>query len=110
MRRAAVAGALAAAVGVATVIVAGWRGADLPAQIFRVELFRASGFAIWNNQWFGGHHTPGYSVLFPPLGAALGPLGVGGASTVVAAAALGDLLERVAPRSAPAGAVAFALV
>ena len=34
--------------------VLGWRGSDLPAQLFRVELFRRYGFVLWNSQWFGG--------------------------------------------------------
>ena len=33
---------------------------------------RRDGFQIWNNQWFGGHHTLGYGALFPVLGAAIG--------------------------------------
>lgn len=105
-----VAAAVAAAVS-GLVVVAGWRGADLPAQLFRVELFRDGGFTTWNNQWYGGHHTLGYSVLFPALGAAVGPMVVGAASVVVAAAAVGDLLRRVAPPTAAlVGSVAFALV
>src|SRR6266516_3294458 len=48
---------------------------DLAAQVFRTDLFAHDGFGLWNGQWFGGHHTLGYSVLFPPLGAALGPIG-----------------------------------
>jgi hypothetical protein len=49
-----------------------WRGSDLPAHSFRVALVRRDGFQIWNNQWFGGHHTLGYGALFPVLGAAIG--------------------------------------
>jgi hypothetical protein len=49
-----------------------WRGGDLPAHFFRVALVRRDGFQIWNNQWFGGHHTLGYGALFPVLGAAIG--------------------------------------
>ena len=32
---------------------------------------------LWDNGWYGGHHMPGYSVLFPPLAALLGPRVVG---------------------------------
>lgn len=49
-----------------------WRGSDLPAHFFRVALVERDGFEIWNNQWFGGHHTLGYGALFPLLGATLG--------------------------------------
>ena len=36
-----------------------------PAQLYRVASFRAHGFAIWDSQWFGGHWTLSYSVLYP---------------------------------------------
>jgi hypothetical protein len=66
---------LPAIVAVALALVAiglRWRGGDLPAHWFRVALVRRDGFQIWNNQWFGGHHTLGYGALFPVLGAAIG--------------------------------------
>src|SRR5205823_3247847 len=73
------------AAGLALVAVAlRWRGADWPAQLYRVDLFRRVGFTQWDNQWYGGHHTPGYSVLFPMLGALLSPVVVGVASGVAA--------------------------
>ena len=53
-------------------VVLGWRGADWPAQLYRADLFDRAGFTQWDNQWYGGHHTPGYSLLFPPLGALIG--------------------------------------
>ncbi len=37
--------------------------ADLAAQDYRADL----GLVLWDNGWYGGHHMPGYSVLFPPL-------------------------------------------
>ncbi|MBA3306609.1 MAG: hypothetical protein H0U25_11900, partial [Thermoleophilaceae bacterium] len=49
------------------------RSPDLAAHIFRAELFGREGFTIWNGQWYGGHHTPAYSFLSPPLGWLLGP-------------------------------------
>ena len=67
---------------------------DLAAQVFRTDLFAHDGFALWNGQWFGGHHTLGYSVLFPPLAAALGPELVGGLAVVASAV----LFDRVARR------------
>ncbi len=67
--------------------------ADLAAQTFRSDLFASHGFLLWNNNWYGGHYLPGYSVLFPPLGAALGPRLVG-ALAVVTAAGLFGLLAR----------------
>jgi hypothetical protein len=65
---------------------------DLAAQVFRAELFERDGFAVWNAQWYGGHHTPGYSLLSPPLSALLGARLVGAIAAVVAAA----LFERLA--------------
>ncbi len=47
--------------------------ADLAAQTFRADLFKEIGFSAWNTQWYGGHHLPAYSVIFPPLAAAFGP-------------------------------------
>jgi hypothetical protein len=49
------------------------RTVDLAAHSFRAELFAQQGFTIWNGQWYGGHHTPAYSILSPPLAALLGP-------------------------------------
>ncbi len=59
--------------------------ADLAAQTFRSDLFSAHGFLLWNDYWYGGHSLPGYSLLFPPLGAALGPRVVGALAAVAAA-------------------------
>ena len=59
---------------------------DMAAHTFRAELFGEEGFTIWNGLWYGGHHTPAYSVLFPPLAWLLGPWVAGALSTVAAAA------------------------
>ena len=91
LRPALVAGALAAVAA-----RAGWRGADMPNLLFRIELFRRAGFTIWSSAWYGGHTTPGYSVLLAPLGAIAGPGLVGAASAVVAAVCF-DLLLRTVP-------------
>jgi hypothetical protein len=49
------------------------RTVDLAAHTFRADLFGDEGFTIWNGQWYGGHHTPAYSVLSPPLAWLLSP-------------------------------------
>ncbi len=49
------------------------RSVDLAAHQFRADLFGREGFTIWNGQWYGGHHTPAYSVLSPPLAWLLTP-------------------------------------
>jgi hypothetical protein len=59
--------------------------ADLAAQTFRTDLFEAGGFALWNNSWYAGHFLPGYSLLFPPLAALIGPRLVGALAAVAAA-------------------------
>ncbi len=66
---------------------------DLAAQVFRTELFQRGGLAIWNGSWYGGHYILTYSVLFPPLGAVLGPQVVG-MLAVVASSYLFDRLVR----------------
>jgi hypothetical protein len=58
--------------------------ADYAAQVFRSGLFEQEGLSAWNNLWFGGHHLPGYGVLFPPLASLLGPRVVGFLATVAA--------------------------
>jgi hypothetical protein len=63
-RRASAALALAGALVVAW-LLAGPHSPDLAAQVYRVKLFEASGFSIWDDNWYGGHHMPGYSLLFP---------------------------------------------
>ena len=68
----------------------------MPNLLFRIELFRRAGFTIWSSAWYGGHTTPGYSVLLAPLGAIAGPGLVGAASAVVAAVCF-DLLLRTVP-------------
>ena len=49
------------------------RPGDLAVHVFRAELFGREGFALWNGDWYGGHHTPAYSVLSPPLSWLVGP-------------------------------------
>jgi hypothetical protein len=65
---------------------------DLAAGDYRAWLFGREGLALWDLQWYGGHHMPGYSVLFPPLAWLLGAR-VAGALAVVACAVL---FERIA--------------
>src|SRR3954462_1467447 len=66
--------------------------ADLAAQVYRSGYFGRQGLALWDNAWYAGHHMPGYSLLFPPLGSLLGPRVVGALSAVASA----FLFERIA--------------
>lgn len=65
--------------------------ADLAAQVYRAGLFQRAGWVLWDNNWFGGHQLPGYSLLTPWLMASAG-IGVTGAvaavTTTVAFAAI----------------------
>lgn len=87
-------------------IAAGWRTPDLAGQAFRADLFEREGFTLWNNAWYGGHHTLGYSLAFPPLAAAVG-LWIPGALAAVSATALFQRLAgaHVPPAGARAGAL-----
>jgi hypothetical protein len=69
------------------------RTVDLAAHEFRAWLFGQEGFTIWNGQWYGGHHTPAYSVISPPLAWLLSPPVVL-ALAAVACAALFEPLAR----------------
>jgi hypothetical protein len=69
------------------------RTVDLAAHTFRADLFGEEGFTIWNGQWYGGHHTPAYSILSPPLAWLLSPP-VALALAAVASAALFPPLAR----------------
>src|SRR5436190_16800226 len=80
---------LAAAILAVAYLIVAPSPADLAAQTFRADLFSAHGYVIWNNLWYSGHALPGYSVLYPPLAALLGPRVVGVLSAIAAAAAFG---------------------
>jgi hypothetical protein len=85
----------AAALMVAVYFIADPRISDLPAAEFRTWLFENQGPNIWNGQWYAGHHTPGYSILFPPLAALLGgPEVVGALSTLASAAIFTAIVDR----------------
>lgn len=79
-----------------------WRPptADLANQQFRAWAFARAPFAPWNNNWFGGHHTPGYSLLGPPLGWLVGPE-ILGTTAVVAATLLASVFTRRMVSSQP---------
>lgn len=81
---------------------------DLAAHVFRTELFKRDGFTLWNGWWYAGHHTLGYSVLFPPLGALLGPRLAGALSAVAAAALFGAIARAHFGERAWIGAAWFA--
>lgn len=85
------------------------RTGDEAAAYFRAQLFQREGFALWDAQWYGGHSLPGYSVLFPPLGAMLGERAVGALSSVAAAMLFVRLLPERYGGGVRAGGLAFAV-
>jgi hypothetical protein len=70
------------------------RTADLAAQFYRAGLFHQEGFALWDNAWFGGHHIPGYSLLFPWLANLIGVWAVGLLAVLASAVLFADLARR----------------
>src|SRR5438874_8007818 len=87
----------------------GWRGSDLPAQVFRTELVRRDGFVMWNSQWFGGHAMLTYSVLAPAVATLTGPVALGALSGVVSAVLFERILRFAYGHTAWLGALWFAL-
>ena len=77
----------------ALVLAAGIRGPDLPAQNYRVWLLRTHGLIIFDSHWYAGHTLPGYSLLFPPLAAVIGPRLLGALACVASTAAFTRLLR-----------------
>jgi hypothetical protein len=90
-------------------VLAGLRGIDLAAAVYRVELFRSSGLTLWDSQWYGGHLTIDYSVLFPPVAGLVGIPVMETAAAALAALMFDRLaVSRFGP-SARAGSIIFAL-
>jgi hypothetical protein len=87
----------------------GWRGVDLPAQLYRVQELRAHGFTLWDSQWYGGHWTLDYSVLYPPLAVLVGMELLAVASAVAATAAFDRLVVGSLGHGARLGSAVFAV-
>src|SRR3954451_16185473 len=81
--------------------------ADMAAHAYRAWLFQHQGLTVWNAQWYGGHHVLGYSLLFAPVAAALGPASVGVMSAIVAVALFTPLARTAAPSPAAGAAAAW---
>lgn len=93
--------------GLGTVL--GWRGVDLSAQVYRITLFRHEGMVLWDSQWYGGHWTFNYSVIFPPVAAGLGVALTAALSAGTAAWAFDRLVVGHFGRTARVGSFAFAV-
>jgi hypothetical protein len=102
-----------AAMAVAGTIAVGWAlwqppVRDLAGHLFRMDQYEAVGWHVWNNLWYGGHHTPGYSVLFPPVAALLGIGLTGVLAATSAAGCFAALVHRHVGAAAWPGAIWFA--
>ncbi len=102
--------ALALALGLALVYLV-WapQTLDLSAQTFRADLWDADGFVLWDPNWYSGFSVPGYSLIYPPLGALLGPVLVGALAAVAATALFAAIAFRAFGERAWLGVVLFAL-
>jgi hypothetical protein len=98
-----VAGTLAA-IALAT----GASGSDVAAAAYRVALFRQVGLTLWDSGWYAGHWTFDYSLLFPPVGAALGIAATDVLCAVVSAWAFDRLAVPHFGRAGRVGAIVFA--
>ncbi len=99
---------LAAALALVAVLT-GAQGVDLAAATYRVELFARSGLTLWDSQWYGGHWTFDYSVLFAPIGWLAGIPVMEVACVVVAAWAFDRLAVARFGRAGRAAAIVFAV-
>src|SRR5580658_6679818 len=85
------------------------RGVDLPAQLYRVALFHRDGLTLWDSQWYGGHWTLNYSVIFAPLAGSLGLHVTAALSGALAALAFDRLVIGHFGSTARVGSIVFAL-
>ena len=92
------------------VVLAAPATADMAAHAFRSELWEREGFTIWNAHWYGGHHVPGYSLLFPPLAGWLTPRLAGALAGALAVWAFTRVVAPAAPRWLFAAGVASNVV
>jgi hypothetical protein len=99
---------LTAAVLATAAVVMGWHGVDLPAQLYRIGLFHRSGLTLWDSQWYSGHWTLSYSVIFPPIAGVIGVEVTEVLSAALAAWAFDRLVVNHFGPSARIGSVLFA--
>lgn len=92
------------------VAVIGFRGADFPAQDYRVWIFKTHGFLIWDVNWYGGHADIGYSVLFPVVGAVLGTVPATALACVASTSLFGRLIGRSSSWACVVARLWFAVV
>ncbi len=92
-----------------TMIMIGLHGTDLAAAVYRVDLFNSSGLTLWDSQWYGGHWTLDYSVIYPPVAGTIGIPATEVASAATAALMFDRLAVAHYGRTARAGSLLFAI-
>ena len=97
---------VAAALAAAYVIISP-SSVDLAAHLFRAEMFKREGFAVWNNYWYSGNAVLGYSVLFPAVSATLTPQFAAALATTGTATVFTVLARRHFGERAWVGAILF---
>ncbi|MGH2912481.1 MAG: hypothetical protein ACRDJ3_08405 [Solirubrobacteraceae bacterium] len=105
---------LSPALVLACVLVGAWlllnpRSPDLAAQVYRETLFERYGFTLWDNNWYSGHHLPGYSLVFPWVALVLGLRLVGALAVLLSTFAFERIATEVYGPRARWGAACFAL-
>ncbi|MDQ6725178.1 MAG: hypothetical protein M3066_03290 [Actinomycetota bacterium] len=90
-------------------VLAGWHGVDLPAQLYRTGLFHRNGLTLWDSQWYSGHWTLSYSVIFPPIAGVIGVEVTAVLSATLAALAFDRLVVGHFGPPARVGAMIFAV-
>ena len=103
-----VAPALAASLALVAILT-GAQGVDVAAATYRIELFARSGLTLWDSQWYGGHWTFNYSVLFAPIGWLTGIPVLDIICVALAAWAFDRLAVARFGRAGRAAAIAFAI-
>jgi hypothetical protein len=98
------------AAGLAGIVaLTGAQGVDWAAATYRVGLFARSGLTVWDSQWYGGHWTFDYSVLFAPIGWIAGIPAMEIVCVALAAWAFDRLAVGQFGRAGRVGAIVFAV-
>ena len=103
-----IAPALLAGILAAVYVIVAPGSGDLAAHLLRAKLFSSEGFGLWNNWWYAGHPVLLYSVLFPPVAAALTPQLAAAVAATGTAALFESLARREFGEDAWLGSVWFA--
>ncbi|HUH81046.1 MAG TPA: hypothetical protein VLZ06_06935 [Solirubrobacteraceae bacterium] len=82
---------------------------DMAAASYRVSMFASHGFSVLDANWYGGHDLPGYSLLFPPLGALLGLRAVAALSVIASSVLFARLARSLYGSAAAWGTAVFVL-